>query len=205
MIGWLQGRTVHRFQRGNRNLAVVACAGVGYEVQLAKKDWASFRPDQELELWVHQVVSADALQLYGFPSIAERDLFRELISVNGVGPQAGLALLDTCGMDELAAAVIHSDIKTLCRAPGVGKKTAERLALELRSRLVDSVENHEESLAEVNGAQRELVSTLETLGYEPGEIRSAMERIHHAGHPTEADDEDTWLRACIKLMTESGR
>ena len=205
MIGWLQGRTVHRFQRGNRNLAVVACAGVGYEVQLAKKDWASFRPDQELELWVHQVVSADALQLYGFPSIAERDLFRELISVNGVGPQAGLALLDTCGMDELAAAVIHSDIKTLCRAPGVGKKTAERLALELRSRLVDSVASREESLAEVNGAQRELVSILETLGYEPGEIRSAMERIHRAGHPTEADDEDTWLRACIKLMTESGR
>ena len=139
MIGWLQGRTVHRFQRGNRNMAVVACAGVGYEVQLVKRDWASCKPDQALELWIHQVVSADALQLYGFPSIAERDLFRELISVNGVGPQAGLALLDSCGMDELTAAVIHSDIKTLCRAPGVGKKTAERLALELRSRLVNSV------------------------------------------------------------------
>ena len=205
MIGWLQGRTVHRFQRGNRNMAVVACAGVGYEVQLVKKDWASFRPDQDLELWVHQVVSADALQLYGFPSIAERDLFRELISVNGVGPQAGLALLDTCGMDELAAAVIHSDIKTLCRAPGVGKKTAERLALELRSRLVDSVGNQEESLAEVNGAQRELVSTLETLGYEPGEIRNAMEQIRKDGHPSDDDDDDTWLRACIQVMSRQGR
>ena len=205
MIGWLHGRSVHRFQRGNRNMVVLDCSGVGYELQLVGRDWDGVLPDQDLERWIHQVVSADALQLYGFHSIAERDLFRELISVNGVGPQAALALLDACGMNELVAALIHSDIKTLCRAPGVGKKTAERLALELRSRLVDTDADHDDGLSEVNQTQRELVSTLETLGYEPAEIRSAMKRIRQDGHPTKKDDEDTWLRACIKVMSEPGR
>lgn len=186
-------------------MVVMDCANVGYEVQLTRTYWESCLPGQQLEHWIHQIISADSLQLYGFPSIAERDLFRELIGVNGVGPQAAMALLQSCSMDELVAALIHSDIKTLCRAPGVGKKTAERLALELRSRLVDSVNSPDEGLAQVSESQRELVSTLETLGYEPKEIRTAMERIRKDGHPSDTDDDDTWLRTCIQLMSQAGQ
>ena len=138
MIGWLQGDVKHRDQKGSRNLVLLACGGVGYDVQLIQRDWQAVSTDQRHEFWIHQVVSADSLQLFGFLQVAERDLFRELIQVSGVGPQAGLSLLDACKPNELVSALVHSDIKTLCRAKGVGKRTAERLALELRTRLVDS-------------------------------------------------------------------
>ena len=140
MIGWLKGDVKHRDQKGARSLVLIACGGVGYDVQLIQRDWQAISTGQLHEFWVHQVVSADSLQLFGFRYVAERDLFRELINVNGVGPQAGLALLDACKPQELVTAIVDSDLKTLCRAKGVGKRTAERLALELRTHLMDRVD-----------------------------------------------------------------
>ena len=80
MIGWLKGEVRHRFQRGHRHHIVLACSNVGYEVQLIQRDLQALAPEPDVELWVHQVVSADNLQLFGFRSIAARDLFRDLIA-----------------------------------------------------------------------------------------------------------------------------
>ena len=201
MIGWLRGDVQHRDQKGSRNLVLIACGGVGYDVQLIKRDWQAISTGQLHEFWVHQVVSADSLQLFGFRHVAERDLFRELINVNGVGPQAGLALLDACALNELITALVHSDLKTLCRAKGVGKRTAERLALELRSRLMDSVGSKDPEFNQLDPLPQDLIATLETLGYETHEIRDALQRLNGIGGPQDGDDEDAWLRACIKLMT----
>ena len=174
MIGWLKGEVRHRFQRGHRHHIVLACSNVGYEVQLIQRDLQALAPDPDVELWVHQVVSADNLQLFGFRSIAARDLFRDLIAVSGVGPQAGMALLEACEIDELVTALIHSDHKTLCRAQGVGKRTAERLALELRSKLVSNGGESVSTMPAIQAAHLEVISTLESLGYEPPEIRKAL-------------------------------
>ena len=201
MIGWLKGDVKHRDQKGARSLVLVACGGVGYDVQLIQRDWQAISTGQLHEFWVHQVVSADSLQLFGFRYVAERDLFRELINVNGVGPQAGLALLDACKPQELVTAIVDSDLKTLCRAKGVGKRTAERLALELRTHLMDRVGSTGPDLREVIPGSPDLIATLETLGYESHEIRDALQRLSGIGGPQDGDDDDAWLRACIKLLS----
>ena len=201
MIGWLQGTIKQYYQRGNRHIALIASGGVGYEVQLVQRDWMTLHLGDEQERWVHQVVSADNLQLFGFSAIEERDLFRELIGVNGVGPQAALALLDALQLSELLRALIHSDLKTLCRAPGVGKRTAERMALELRSRLVNTGAPSDTEQVSLESSPQELIATLETLGYETHEIQNALQRLNSIGGPQDGDDDDAWLRACIKLMS----
>ena len=201
MIGWLKGDVKHRDQKGARSLVLIACGGVGYDVQLIHRDWQAISTGQLHEFWVHQVVSADSLQLFGFRYVAERDLFRELINVNGVGPQAGLALLDACKPQELVTAIVDSDLKTLCRAKGVGKRTAERLALELRTHLMDRVGSTGPDLREVIPGSPDLIVTLETLGYESHEIRDALQRLSGIGGPQDGDDDDAWLRACIKLLS----
>ena len=201
MIGWLQGTIKQYYQRGNRHIALIASGGVGYEVQLVQRDWMTLHLGDEQERWVHQVVSADNLQLFGFSAIEERDLFRELIGVNGVGPQAALALLDALQLSELLRALIHSDLKTLCRAQGVGKRTAERMALELRSRLVNTGAPSDTEQVSLESSPRELIATLETLGYETHEIQNALQRLNRIGGPQDGDDDDAWLRACIKLMS----
>ena len=204
MIGWLKGEIRHRLQRGNRNHILLACAGVGYEIQLTERDWQRLETGRQIELWIHQSISADHLQLFGFGSISERDLFRELIGVSGVGPQAGIGLLSACGLNELVSALVQSDIKTLCRAPGVGKRTAERLSLELRSKLLNSSADLTESPSELSGPQPQLISTLEALGYEAAEINRAIKLIRMRGTATPADDEETWLRESIRVMSEDG-
>ena len=201
MIGWLQGTIKNYYQRGNRHIALISSGGVGYEVQLVQRDWVTLHLGDEQERWVHQVVSPDNIQLFGFSAIEERDLFRELIGVNGVGPQAALALLDALQLNELLRALIHSDLKTLCRAPGVGKRTAERMALELRSRLVNTVAPTDTEHVSLESSPQDLIATLETLGYETHEIQSALQRLNSIGGPQDGDDDDAWLRACIKLMS----
>ena len=204
MIGWLKGEIRHRLQRGTRNQILLSCAGVGYEIQVTERDWQRVETGKAMELWIHQSISADNLQLFGFGSISERDLFRELIGVSGVGPQAGIGLLSACGLNELVSALVQSDIKTLCRAPGVGKRTAERLSLELRSKLLNSSADLTESPSELSGPQPQLISTLEALGYEAAEINRAIKLIRARGTATPADDEETWLRESIRAMSEDG-
>ena len=201
MIGWLKGEIQHRDQRRSRNLVLIGCGGIGYEVYLVQRDWQTLSTGKVHEFWIHQVVSADSVQLFGFLQVAERDLFRELIQVSGVGPQAGLSLLDACKPNELVRALVHSDIKTLCRAKGVGKRTAERLALELRTRLVDSDGSIDPDLNQVDSVPPDLIATLETLGYETHEIQTALQRLNSIGGPQDGDDDDAWLRACIRLMS----
>ena len=134
MIGWLQGERIQAWEQGGRHGLVIACAGVGYEVQLTRRDQTSLSGDS-CTLWIHQVHREDGSHLYGFPFQMDRDLFRTLIGVNGVGPQVALSLLDSCTAADLVTAIIEGDLKRLTQAQGVGKRTAERIAVELRDRL----------------------------------------------------------------------
>lgn len=204
MIGWLRGEVRHRSQSGNKNLVVLACGGVGYEIRMVQRSWSTVHVGQGLELWVHHAVSPENLQLFGFTTIAERDLFRELISVSGVGPQAGLSILDACEINELITALVNGDIKTLCRAQGIGKRSAERLVLDLRSKFVSNEATQANELAQVSSPERELFATLESLGYETVEIRQALQRIEADRIVSPQDGADAWLRACIQQMTKAG-
>lgn len=188
MIGWLQGERIQSWEQGGRRGVVVACGGVGYEVQLTSRDQNGQGTGSACTLWVHQVQRDDGSTLFGFCDQQERDLFRTLIGVNGVGPQMALALLDCCRVHELVAAIVDGDLKRLTQAQGVGKRTAERIAVELRDRLGNWAPLQEPSLSLVDRSDvkaiplgepclRDLQITLETLGYEDLEIRRAMRAV----------------------------
>lgn len=169
---------------------LVDVQGVGYEVQASLQTFFELPElQQSVCLYTHLVVREDAQQLYGFIREAERRLFRELIRVNGVGPKLALAILSGMSSDELIRSVRADDIAALVRLPGVGKKTAERLLVELRDRL-KQISPDPESLAidapNAGGkAERAVLEEAESallgLGYKPAEAARLVAAVDNAG------------------------
>ena len=178
-------------------LLTVDVQGLGYEVEVS----ASVLIDQpqtgsSVSLYTHFVVREDAQLLYGFATRAERDLFRAYIKINGVGPKLGLALISSVDPTTLAQAVQHNDISVLTRVPGVGKKTAERLMVELKNRL--------DSLAEISGndlavvrevgmrtdraVEIEAEDALVALGYRPVDAAKAVAEVMQASESATVED-----------------
>jgi Holliday junction DNA helicase RuvA len=216
MIGWLEGRLAETWHHGSRCGSMVVCQGVGYELQLGERHWQRLpAPGTSVAMHVHTSIREDGWTLFGFPDRIERDLFRELLAVGGVGPQAALGLLSTLEPPLLVQAIVTADLRRLCQAPGVGKRTAERLAVELRQRLRDRFTALlEGSLAEEDpalegdgegpeGEQRdELSLTLGALGYEPLEIQRALRAVAGQGLDPRASADD-WIRACLRWLSRA--
>lgn len=217
MIGWLQGDLAEPWQQANRCGALLLVGGVGYELQLCQRHWRTLPPEgSRLSLHVHTSCREDGWTLYGFASRAERDLFRELVAVSGVGPQMALGLLGLMEPRELVGAIVRTDLRRLAQAPGVGRRTAERLAVELRQRLkerfadlVDAQALAAVAAEEAGGAmatlpegegREELQLTLAALGYEPLEIHRAERAVAGQGLAPEAPVDD-WIRACLQWLT----
>ncbi|WP_320667562.1 Holliday junction branch migration protein RuvA [Prochlorococcus sp. MIT 1307] len=187
MISWLHGQRIDNWRQSLRQGIVLACSGVGYEIQLLPRHLALINSIDQLTLWIHQVKRDDADHLYGFQTRSERDLFRILIGVSGVGPQMAIALLEQNQIDELVTAIIHQDIHKLSKAQGIGKRTAERLSIELRNKLSEFSEvKTDNSRIEGIDLQKlpfkasniiELQETLRTLGYDDIEINSAIQAM----------------------------
>ena len=216
MIGWLQGQLADRWEQASRCGVLLNCGGVGYELQLARRHWQQLpQGDAPLTLHVHQVIREDSWTLYGFATRAERDLFRELVAVSGVGPQMALGLLGQLSGEELVRAIVQADLRLLCQAPGVGKRTAERLSVELRSRMQErygaALELAPADDLELTGTsgetpqaglRDELQLTLAALGYEPLEINRALRAVAGQGQLQAADGE-AWLRECLRWLSRS--
>ena len=138
MLNYLRGAVAQVQRRsGNRVTLVLEVNGLGYEIQVTRQlgDWALERQDSEVQVFTHLMIREEQPLLYGFPSSAERDLFRQLVAVSGIGAQLAISLLDTLGLSDLVQAIVTGNLKQLVRTPGVGSKTAERIALELRTKL----------------------------------------------------------------------
>jgi Holliday junction DNA helicase RuvA len=164
MIGHLEGRILD-LQPG---LAVLEAGGVGYEVHLPVSAHPLLLGRERATLYVHTHVREDQLSLYGFPSRRERDIFRLLLAVSGVGPRTALALLSGLTPDDLGAAVEAEQWRRLAAVPGIGRRTAERLIVELKGKL-------EVGARPAGGTPREdAVSALVNLGYP---VRAADEAV----------------------------
>ena len=220
MIGWLQGQLADRWQQASRYGVLLVVAGVGYELLLARRHWEQLPAGSPaLTLHVHQVIREDSWTLYGFDSRANRDLFRELVAVSGVGPQMALGLQGQLSAEELVRAIVQADLRLLCQAPGVGKRTAERLSVELRTRLQErfgaSLALTEAELAAddlafgadgagdsaaLAGVRDELQLTLTALGYEPLEINRALRAVAQLGQAA-AGDGEAWLRESLRWLS----
>lgn len=168
--------------------------GVGYELEVPMTTLYRLPPvGDSLTLYTHLVVREDAQLLYGFAEKRERELFRELIRLNGVGPKLALALMSGLEVDELVRCVQAQDTSTLVKIPGVGKKTAERLLVELKDRFkaweaipgIAPLVLEPSAQAAVSSAENDAVSALIALGFKPQEASRAVAAVQENGLSSE--------------------
>ena len=171
MIGKLTGILSDK----NPPQVIVDCNGVGYEVQVPMSTFYNLPASgQRVTLLTHFVVREDAQILYGFATHAEREAFRELIKITGVGPRMALSLLSGLSVGELAAAVARQETARLVKVPGIGKKTAERLLLELKGKLGDALAA---PASVASDAQADILQALIALGYSDREAAAALKSL----------------------------
>ena len=195
MIGRLRGKLLEADGTG----VLVDVNGVGYAVSVPLSSLPS-GIGGDVDFYIHTEVRSDAIQLFGFSTKEERDAFRKLTTVQGVGPATALAILSGLPLPELAATVQRGDVRRLCSIPRVGKKTAERICLELMEKL--SFSEEVSGLPAATGPAATLMddaaAALENLGYKSAPVRAALERVRAEmpGGPLEA-----WLRLALKILS----
>ena len=185
MISWLKGEKVHTWKISSRKGVVLNVGGVGYEIQLLPKQIDKAEVLNEFELWIHQIDREDGTSLYGFIEVNQRDLFREIISVNGIGPQIGMAMLEEFEVPQLVNAIESKESSLLTKTQGIGKRIAERLIVELRNKLQRFTDNdktiHEnKNDIEANQFSKyidEIYLILNSLGYVDNEIKESIKII----------------------------
>jgi Holliday junction DNA helicase RuvA len=183
MIAHLSGTLLSK----EPNSVIVEVGGVGYEVTIPISTFYDLEePGSNVKLRIYTHVREDALQLYGFKTLRERELFMRLISVSGIGPKLGITLLSGMSADEMIASIRTNNLARLTLIPGVGRKTAERLVMELRDKVasLSSAELEEElggaaaaasgSLATEDSMRSDVLSALLNLGYQRGSAEKAV-------------------------------
>ncbi|HAU1151368.1 TPA: Holliday junction branch migration protein RuvA [Legionella pneumophila] len=192
MIGWLHGQIVDRHQPGKLVLDV---NGVGYDVETSLNTFFQIENDnQPVGLHIHTIVREDALLLYGFLDKEERSLFRALIKVNGIGPKLAMAILSSISPKEFIQCIHQENAALLTKLPGIGKKTAERLVIEMRDSIKQFDGSASDTLQKQAGSahsQEEAISALEALGYKPQEAWKAINKI------------DNGNKSCEQLIREA--
>ena len=174
MISRLTGKLVEK----HPPQIVIDVNGVGYEVDVSMQTFYALPPlNEQVQLYTQLVVREDAHLLFGFASAAERATFRQLVKVSGIGAKTALGILSAMNADELAQAVAEEDVKRLSSAPGIGKKTAERMILELRGKLVAENGGGLFTPAAVADESEDVVHTLLALGYNEREAKAAVKGI----------------------------
>ena len=176
MIGWLSGKVVQAVP----DRLILDVGGVGYQVAIPLSTYYEIQKADAgaaIRLFIHTHVREDALALYGFWTERERELFERLIAVSGIGPRLAQVVLSGMAPDELIAALAAGDVARLVRIPGVGKKTAERMVVELRDKLqalAAQLPAARAAAAGSAGSDSDLVAALVNLGYKPSLAEGAV-------------------------------
>ncbi|MCQ3814808.1 MAG: Holliday junction branch migration protein RuvA [Acidimicrobiia bacterium] len=203
MIGSLRGSLL---ECSAATELLVEVAGVGYRVQVTPETAAALgAASTEVFIYIHHALREDSETLYGFCSADERGIFESLISAHGVGPALGLAILSVHSPVALRAAVARDDLDALCLVPGVGKKTAARLVMELKNKL-DIADGETVGASAVSaaaphqGAQDDVRAALENLGYAANEIHAALSEVRAEG-ADKSDSSELLKNALRRLAT----
>jgi Holliday junction DNA helicase RuvA len=193
MIGMLRGALIEK----RPNQVLIDVAGVGYQVQIPLSTFTGLGAlHQEATLLIHTHLREDQLSLYGFLTSREKYCFELLISASGVGPSLGLKILSGMDMDELIPAIRAGDLALLVRIPGVGRKTAERIVLELRDKLAAIDIPGTGKPATRSQLEADVASALVNLGYDARAVEKALERARGA----QSADFETMLRAALQIL-----
>lgn len=172
--------------------ALIDVQGIGYKVFLTMGTLAEIGNEDTLTLFTHLVVKEDALDLYGFKTMNERDFFEMLISVSGVGPKGALGILAVSSLDNLKKAIAGSEVSYLTSVSGIGKKTAEKVVIELRDKL--ALFKTDENGFVLRG-DSDVIEALKTLGFNQNEARDALQKI-----PNDVTDTNAKIKAALKLL-----
>ena len=200
MIAFVHGMAVDMTESS----VVVEARGIGYEIYMTGADLSEIRRGEDVKDHNYFSVREDAMKLYGFRAKDDLQMFKLLLGVNGVGPKAALGVLAGITADELRFAILSDDVKTLSKAPGIGKKTAQKLILELKDKmkLEDAFElklAHEQERAavgagEVSDGRQEAVEALVALGYSSADALRAVRKVTDVP----PDDVEGLLKAALK-------
>lgn len=200
MFYYVKGKVAHLAP----NLAVIDCGGVGYACRTTSYTLSALQVGQEGTLYTHLNVREDAMDLYGFATENERSCFQMLIAISGVGPKAALSILSAANPEGLATAIITGNEKALMVAPGIGKKTAQRIILELKDKLAKGqLPTAEESYGGTGitvipqDKVSEATAALAVLGYQPVEITTALKGLDLEGLSLEE-----LIRQALKKMVK---
>lgn len=204
MIAFLEG-LLAATESGERSAVLLNVQGVGYRLKVPERLLKTLPAlGEPLQLHTHLVVRETEMILYGFSSAAERDLFTELIKVSGIGPALGLALLNTLSLSELVQAIVADNTRVLALTPGVGAKTAQRLALELRTKLSHWRRDATDLQGPMGGPppalQEDVEMALLALGYRPQEIAQTLQTL---ARQTQATTTEDWLREAIAHLSQA--
>jgi holliday junction DNA helicase RuvA len=196
MIGQLRGRLAEK----RPNQVLVDVGGVGYLVQVPLSTYAVLgEVHTEVTLLIHTHVREDALALYGFVSAREKHFFEMLLTASGVGPTLALKILSGMSVEELVPAIRGSDLARLTRIPGVGRKTAERMVVELKDRLeAVAVEAEKPAVSSPAGVEADVISALVNLGYDS---RAAESAVGEAKREAGAGNFEKLLRGALQSLS----
>jgi len=175
MIAFVDGRVVEKFG----NSVVVDVGGIGYEVQVAVSEYEKAIPSEEVKFYTYHHVREQSEELFGFASLAGKRLFELLITVQGVGPKAALAILSLAGVDAVRSAIASADVGFIANASGVGKKTAERVTVDLRDKVGSPtyVPGHDSEGTMVNLAGDEALDALMALGFTLADATESLKDV----------------------------
>lgn len=187
MIAKIKGKIAYM----RDHYAVVDVAGVGYKIFVTDFTMGKIAGKEEVELFTHTYVREDTLSLYGFLKLEELEMFELLISISGIGPKAAIGILSIAEPKTIRAAVISGDSSILTRVSGVGKKTAERVILELKNRIAELPGEEYKTAA----ADSEAIEALTSLGYSASQAREALKSV-----PESVKDVSERVREALKRL-----
>lgn len=179
MYSFIRGKIAHK----TPTQVILMVGGIGYEINISLKTYSFLEGKEEVQLWIHLSVREDDMSLYGFATRDERKLFRKLISVSGIGTNTARLVLSGLRVDEIVEGVLYEDVSLFQQVKGIGKKTAQRLILDLKDKLGEIGQDNQikssKSRDKNNTAYEEALSGLMTLGYKKPQVVKALKSVRN--------------------------
>ncbi len=192
MISFLRGRIINK----GLNYAILETHDIGYQVFMGETLLNDLKIDKEVELYTHHQIKEDASDLYGFKSLEDLELFELLLTVSGVGPKSALGVLSIAAAGDIKEAIIRGDANLLTKVSGIGKKTAERLVLELKTKIM-RLGGSSFALNSAMSSGSDEIDALMTLGYSLSEARAALNLV-----AADLVDSGARVKAALKKMRQ---
>lgn len=181
MIGQLQGRLIEKYPTE----IIIDCAGVGYEVKISLNSYSAIGTEESIKIYTKLIIREDAHILYGFHSKEEREMFNYLISVSGIGPNTAMIMLSSMVPEDIARAIQTEDVATIQKIKGIGAKTAQRVIIDLKGKVLKLSEQAQNLFSANNTNRYDALTALVSLGFDKKAAEKAIERVDTGNEPVE--------------------